>query len=248
MSGSQPFARTIGRSFDAYYRDTARVERMNRLNAMFVGAGSLVFDVGAHVGDRTGSVLQLGARVVALEPQPKLFRVLRRLYRHCEHATLLPLAAGGSAGEIDLHLNTANPTVATVSPAFIDAAQGAQGWNGEVWDQTIPVRVTTLDALVDEYGVPDFIKIDVEGHEPEVLAGLSRPVAALSFEFTLIQRAAAHRCLQRLAELGTYEFNLSLGEEHALRFDQWLDGPAMSAVLDSLPDAANSGDVYARRI
>lgn len=248
MSGSQPFARTIGRSFDAYYRDTARVERMNRLNAMFVGSGSLVFDVGAHVGDRTGSVLQLGARVVALEPQPQLFRVLQRLYRRCERATLLPLAAGEAPGHIDLHLNTANPTVATVSPAFIAAASGAPGWDGEVWDGTIPVRVTTLDALVAEYGLPDFIKIDVEGHEPEVLVGLSRPVAALSFEFTLIQRSAAHRCLQRLAELGTYEFNLSLGEEHALRFDQWLDGPAMSAVLDSLPDAANSGDVYARRI
>jgi len=238
----------IGRSLDVYYRDTARTRRMDALYRAFVPNGGLVFDIGAHVGDRTASFLRLGASVIALEPQPRVFRALRLLHGRSDHAVLLPWAAGRAEGEATLHLNTRNPTVATLAQSFIDAAAGAKGWQGEVWDDRVTVPVTTLDALIARYGTPGFIKIDVEGHEADTLAGLSTPVPALSFEITMIQRAAAYACLDRLCALGPYRFNLSLGEDHALTSDTWVEGPTMRARIAALPDAANSGDVYARLI
>jgi FkbM family methyltransferase len=256
MSGTPRFAHrarlpqtaAVGRSLDIYYRDGDRSARMDRLNALFVAPGARVFDIGAHVGDRTGSFLRLGASVVALEPQPRVFRALRLLYGGCPRVELRPLSAGASAGEIALHLNSRNPTVATASPEFIAAADGAQGWEDQVWDRVITVPVTTLDALIAERGLPDFVKIDVEGHEPAVLQGLSTAVPALSFEFTTIQRAAAYACLDRLSALGRYEYNLSLGEEHALRHATWQGVDALRAELAGLPHTANAGDVYARRL
>jgi FkbM family methyltransferase len=236
----------IGRSLDVYYRDMARTRRMDSLNAGFVAKGGLVFDIGAHLGDRTASFLRLGASVVALEPQPRVFRALRLLHGRSSGAVLLPWAAGRDAGELTLFLNTRNPTVATLDQDFISAAEGAQGWQGEVWDDRVTVPVTTLDALIARYGVPDFLKIDVEGHEAEVLMGLSTAVRALSFEVTMIQRAGAQACVERLCALGSYAFNLSLGEEHVLRHPVWLTAEALCAEIDALPDAANSGDVYAR--
>jgi FkbM family methyltransferase len=238
----------LRRSFDVYYRDSARTERMDRLSAGFVGRGALVFDIGAHVGDRTGSFLRLGATVVALEPQARPYRALRLLYGRCSRATLLPVAAGAAAGEAELLLNPANPTVATVAPEFVAAATGAPGWEGEVWADRVTVPVTTLDALIAQHGTPDFVKIDVEGHEAEVLEGVSVPLPALSFEVTTIQRAAGLAAIARLAALGRYEFNLSLGEDHALRFPSWLDPEAMRREIETLPQAANSGDVFARRV
>ncbi len=238
----------LSRSFDVYYRDTARTARMDALNRQFVQRGDLAFDIGAHVGDRAASFLRLGARVVALEPQPRVFRALRLLLPRTPDVTLLPSAAGNAEGDITLHLNSRNPTVATVAQEFIEAADGAEGWRGEVWDQSMIVPVTTLDTLIKHHGRPDFIKIDVEGHEADVLMGLNVAVRAVSFEFTTIQRACAMACIDRLCVLGDYQFNLSLDEEHKLRHSRWLNPSEIRADLAAVPDKANSGDVYARLV
>ena len=238
----------IGRSLDVYYRDAARTARMDRLNAAFVPGGGLAFDIGAHVGDRTASFLRCGARVVALEPQPRVFRALRLIHGRDPRVVLACAAAGAQAGEIALHVNSANPTVSTASGDLVNAAASGAGWTAEVWDRTIRVPVTTLDRLIAEHGVPDFVKIDVEGHEAEVLAGLSVPVPALSFEITMLQREVARACVARLGALGRYAFNLSLGEEHRLRHGRWIGAAALLDEIAGLPEAANSGDVYARLV
>ncbi|MGB7432521.1 MAG: FkbM family methyltransferase [Ahrensia sp.] len=239
-------AAAVKRSIDVYYRDTARTARMDDFNRQFISEGSLAFDIGAHVGDRTGSFVRLGARVVTVEPQPQIFRALRLLYGHCDRVSLEQTGVGRQIGTLQLHVNSANPTVTTASEEMIENSKIAEAWQGQVWDQTILVPVTTLDKLIDQHGLPDFTKIDVEGHELAVLEGLSQPLPALSFEFTTIQRPVALACLDRLGALGTYEFNVSLGEAHVLRYDSWIDAKAMAATLEALPMAANSGDVFAR--
>ena len=77
------------------------------------------------------------------------------------------------------------------------------------------------------------------------LAGLSQPLPALSFEFTTIQRDIALRCLERLAALGDYGFDIALGESQELTFPEAITADAMLNHLRALPHAANSGDVYA---
>lgn len=246
--GNDPFRPTLHRSFDVYYRDAARTKRMDALNATFVADGALVFDIGAHVGDRTGSFLRFGCRVVAVEPQPRIFRALRLLYGRCERAHLLEIAVGAHAGQTELMVNSGNPTVSTVAPAFVAASQDAPGWTGQDWDHTERVAVTTLDALIAAHGRPAFIKIDVEGHEAEVLKGLTTAVSALSFEFTTMHRTPAVACIERLMALGRYEFNVSLGEDHNLQFGVWVDPMTMREELLNYPDVVNSGDIYARRM
>ena len=191
--------RGVVRSLRIYYGDRERRAAMDRLYGPFVKAGDLVFDIGAHVGDRVAVFRRLGARVVAVEPQPALIRTLKLLYGRDRAVAIEPVAVGRSAGTLELKLNVDNPTVSTASEAFREAADGAPGWEGQAWTRTIRVPVTTLDALIARHGTPAFIKIDVEGSEAEALAGLTRPSPALSFEFTTIQRDVAEACIERCA-------------------------------------------------
>ncbi len=243
---ADPALASLRRSLDVYYGDAPRDAAMDKLYATLVRPGGLAFDIGSHVGDRIGSFRRCGARVVALEPQPLCARVIREVYAGDAAVALVEAACGPKPGKLTLHINSDNPTVTTASRDFVKAADGAGGWEGQVWDRQIEVPVTTLDALISAHGRPDFVKIDVEGFEGDVLAGLSQPLPCLSFEFTTIQREVAYACLDLLAGLGPYGFDIALGESQQLTFGRWISKAEMADHIRALPHAANSGDVYAR--
>jgi FkbM family methyltransferase len=235
----------VARSLRIYYGDRKRRDAMDALYRRFLKPGDLAFDIGAHVGDRVGSFRRLGARVVAVEPQPALVRALRLLYAFDRKVVIEPLAVGRSEGTIELKLNPRNPTVATASDSFIAAAEGAIGWEGQRWTKTRTVPMTTLDALIARHGAPRFVKIDVEGFEDEVLAGLSQPLPTLSLEFTTIERLVALRAVSRLSQAADYKFNAAIGESQVLEFDEPVDAPVIARWVETLPMEANSGDIYA---
>ena len=64
----------IARSLLVYHAIPLRQRRMQRLYRQFVRPGDLVFDIGAHVGNRARALAAIGCRVVALEPQPDFGR------------------------------------------------------------------------------------------------------------------------------------------------------------------------------
>lgn len=109
------------------------------------------------------------------------------------------------------------------------------------------VRTLTLDDLIDTYGRPAFIKIDVEGNELRALEGLSAPVRSLSFEYTPEDIGTAMRCVERLRELGDFRFDLSPGETFAMSMGRFVGGNEIIDALASLAerDGEPSGDVYA---
>jgi len=239
-------ARGVARSLCIYYGDRHRREAMDRLYARFVAPGSLVFDVGAHVGDRVAAFRRLKARVVAFEPQPALARTLKVLFSRNDCVVIEPVALGSFIGRIDFRLNLDNPTVSTASNDFVAAAKDARGWDKQAWTRSVQVPITTLDSMIARYGMPSFIKIDVEGFEADVLHGITHPVAALSFEFTTIQRNIALVAIDRCVALGLESFNAALGESQTLVFGNWQSVDSIRRWLIGLPDIANSGDIYAK--
>lgn len=236
------------RSITIYYANPFKLRRMRRFYAQFIQPGDLCFDIGAHVGNRLWVWTQLGARVVGVEPQPLCLQLLRRWYGRHPQVTLVDEAVGTAAGQQQLFISERHPTVTTLSKPWIEAVQKVPTFAAVRWEQMVTVKVTTLDDLIARYGEPLFCKIDVEGYELEVLRGLARPLPALSFEYIPATKAMTLACIDRLQQLGDYEFNWSVSEQHRWQAPQWVDSKAMADWIERLPATAASGDIYARRL
>jgi len=220
--------------------------RLLRFYRQFIHPGALSFDIGAHLGSRSRAFLDLGARVIALEPQPQCVAYLQKQWGGERRFALIPKAVGAQPGVATLHINCMNPTISTLAPDSWRRAMAAAAVQRERWDYRVEVEVTTLDRLIEEYGLPHFCKIDVEGFEEQALAGLSRPLPVLSFEFISFEKARALACIRSLRRLGTYRFNWSLRERLRLESQSWVDAPHVEQMLRALGSGIVSGDIYAR--
>lgn len=209
----------------------------------FIEAGDLCFDVGANLGNRTETMLALGARVVCIEPQPPCIKKIRKFFGKNERVVIVEAALGEKEGHGELAICEEEPTISTMSDRWKN--EGRFAGNNQ-WRKTLSVEVTTLDRLIARYGMPRFCKIDVEGFEVSVLKGLSRPIPVISFEFTREFFADAKACIDRLLSIGPAVFNASFDETMILVGEEWMNPEALYKRIEAENDPFLWGDIYAR--
>lgn len=208
--------------------------------------GDLCFDIGANIGSRSRVLRALDARVVAVEPQPQCLKALNRLFRGDPNVAIESCAVGDSVGAADLLLGSAH-VLSTLSREWIAATQSSGRLATSYWNNSLRVRVTTLDALIAKHGVPSFAKIDVEGFEAQVVQGLSCPIQAISLEFTPEYLHATFAALERLAAIAPFTANYSLDESMTMALGEWVGREELVARLTSFAnDTSIIGDVYIR--
>jgi FkbM family methyltransferase len=233
-----------------------RIKDRQHFFAPLLPLNALCFDVGANHGEYTAAFLSLGARrVVAVEPQPEVAKFIVEAFpKEITSASLIvrTQAIGSERGVAKLFpggdVRDVGKSAATLSTLFREVARA----NGYMWDEAaaIEVNVVTLDSLIDEFGVPDYIKIDAEGFDFEVLRGLSQPIALLSVEFNtqpyLIE--LAEQCIRYIDRLGEYEFNYLAEGETSLQLEKWVSAGVMLFMLrhDIARDKMLFGDIFAR--
>lgn len=232
----------LARSLVIYYGRPWCAARLARFYADLVAKDELAFDIGAHVGNRSRALARIGARVVTLEPQPLFSDFLARTLP--ASVVLRREAVASTPGRMTLRVSSRHPTVSTLSPAFIDAVAATRGFERVRWDGAVDVPVTTLDLLIAEHGLPRFAKIDVEGMEADILAGLSVPIPVVAVEYVPAALAVALASIDLLSALGDYRFNRVVGEEQRFA-GEWTTAAAMRETLARLAPDARSGDIYA---
>lgn len=225
--------------------------------ARFIEPGDLVFDVGVQRGEYADQFLALGARVICVEPDMDHLEFIRDKYRGVDELMIIPHALGARVGVATLYSNLNDKCSPTMHPARM---LRQYGWSDVgIFDTRRQVDTTTLDVLVTQFGLPTFCKIDTEGHDAEVLAGLSQPIETIRFEFGSAYLDVMRECIRLLSILGNYEFNFEPGERGYLALDSWQSpgefimttGGHTAQAMRSPPgytfgDTVKWGQVYAR--
>lgn len=228
--GLYPQARALHRML--YRTERRKFYEHRRLLSRFVKADDLAFDVGANIGNRTEILLSLGARVVAFEPQPICAREIAA--HRSDRLIVIQKAVGSAEGTAKLFLKSS-----TGQASLLSEWQGANSG-------TQNVEITTLDKSIEQFGVPTFCKIDIEGFEPDALEGLSYKIPALSLEYhcddASIERT--RQCLDILSKLDVYSVNLTAEDEAALLLPRWLPIPDFLRSFPSITGGHFWGDIF----
>lgn len=221
------------------------IVRRRRFYSSFIKENDLCFDVGANLGNRVAPLLDIGAKVVAVEPQEYCYKYLQ--YKFGKKIHLINKGLGAYESIEDFHIAKYN-ALSSFSTEWISSVKDGR-FKGVDWTEVIKVKMTTLDNLIAEFGLPDFIKIDVEGYELNVLNGLSKPVKMISFEFTVPEQTdKAIACINQIEKIDSnIECNFSIGESMEFALEKWMSAPDIRTQIASDEFAKiGFGDIYVR--
>lgn len=225
--GLYPFARSVYRQCHPAHRRDRRANRS--FYRQIVASGDLCFDIGANVGQTIEALSDIGANVVAVEPNPNCLPVLDYQFGRRRGVTLVRKAMGAAPGTAELHFTGTDST-----------ASIREDWPFPA-EQTLEVEVATLDSLIAEHGRPQLIKVDVEGFELEVFKGLNQPVPLIYFEMHGREIDLVEQILRRLASVGEIVGVNAVDADNARwLIDEWVPaGQFVYRLGQPLPERAN---------
>jgi FkbM family methyltransferase len=202
--------------------------------------------VGANIGETVDLFRAIGVKVIAIEPQQVCADYLRQKYHRDGQVVVVQKAVAVKEGPASMYACAANQ-LSTLSPDFKSALEDS-GRFGNLPDfQEITITATTLELLIKEYGRPDFLKIDVEGFEHEVVASLKTPVPFICFEYTFPEsRHSFELCLKHLEGLGPAQYNISDHDFKSFVFPEWGSAKELEEWLHRETPNRPCGNIYVK--
>jgi len=177
----------------------------------------LIFDVGAHLGEKSKFFIEKKIKTILIEPLPNCVKYLKKKYSRNKYVEIIQKGLGEKSSKKILMVNKSMPTTSTIAKHWKKGRFSNLNWNHQ-----IQIEITTLDNLIEQFGSPKYIKIDVEGYELNVLKGLSKKSGIISFEATSEFLTNAEKCIKYLKEIGYTKFTFSIGEQRKF-FCDWLN-------------------------
>ncbi len=206
---------------------------------------SLCFDVGANLGDYSATFAKLGATSIAIEPQAYCYAFLSKRFSNHPKITVIKKGLSETEGIKELYVSDSH-TISSMSPQWIKEVKKSKRFAEHEWNKVKQVEVTTLDTLIQEFGVPDYCKIDVEGYEYEVLKGLSQSIKLISVEYTTEYQENTFLLIQHLKKLGEIEFNFYTGKPEGFELPTWCNEEEIISYLKLQNALYFMGDLFIR--
>lgn len=212
----------------------------------FVKEGYLCYDIGAYNGNRTDTFLKLGAKqVITVEPTKYSYDKLKKKFAKEPKVTLLKVGVADKEGKQNMSLCSSS-AFSTFEDSWKEEIETNPKLANLEWTGKEEIDMVSLNNLIEKYGLPDFLKIDIEGYEEKAFSTLNYAIPCLSFEYLIKFPKRTMNCIYYLCALGDYEFNYSIGETMKLSLDHWCDGVKILQELQKADPNVIFGDVYCR--
>jgi FkbM family methyltransferase len=238
--------------YDAYWRvaDRSLIEQRRQEVDFFrktlVGfrRNDLIFDIGANHGLKTRIFIELGARVIAVDPDGSNQKTLTErflAYRlRKKPVVVVGKAVSDQNGHETFWVSEPGFEMNTLNPKWVETLGKDSARFGRTFQfrEKRQVETVTLEQMISSYGLPFYIKIDVEGYEPNVLKGLQTAVPYLSFEVNLPDfRSEGEQCIARLREIAPHGvFNCAAGNR--LVFSEWVSHDNFAMVFPEITETS----------
>jgi FkbM family methyltransferase len=198
-------------------------------------SNDLVYDIGANKGNKVKAFLKMGFKVIAVEPEKKALSTLHWRFGKNKNVTIVENGVSDKEGELTIHIAESRSGLNTLSEKWVNSLETKKEnrWHKKhSFKNGYSIEVTTLAHLFSKYGLPYFLKIDVEGYESQVIKGVNQAPAFISFETNLPEfLQETIDSIQYLISLSNKMlFNYSVADK--LESDTWFSSEKMMSIIN----------------
>jgi len=202
----------------------------------------LVFDIGANIGSWSLSNVNNYDKIIAIEASPITFQ---KLLNNVKHDNIVPLnyAVCNNNGNDIIFYQASNDVLSTINKNWLTNPE-SRFFNHPFMQ--ITCKTITIDSLIKEFGIPDFIKIDVEGGEFDCISSLTQKVNNICFEWASETNDITFNCLDYLNNLGYDQFSIQLEDNYVYRPSTYIDINSIKKFLETTIPKKEWGMIWAK--
>ncbi len=218
--------------------------KLTKFYSKLIHKGFLCFDIGANVGAKSIIFLKNGAKVIAFEPQKSCLPSLQKIAEKQNDTTFKYFIKGIdiTAGTRELYLSN-HSEIATFSKTFKNTYNG----NYMNWDKKETVETVTLNSCIQQFGVPHFCKIDVEGYECEILTSLKYNIPIIEFEFLAGFLDKVLPLIELISDTNT-RFNYTKNENSKFEIKEWVDSNKIIEIIKTFPKDKFHTNIFVKKM
>jgi FkbM family methyltransferase len=174
----------------------------------------MYFDIGANDGKWSLANINYCDKIIAVEASPITFQKLCKSCKNNEKIIPVNYAACKNEGNDITFYECRASTLSTINKDWLENPS-SRFYNHQFI--TSSAKTITIDKLIEQYGIPDLIKIDVECGEYECITSLTKKVDTLCFEWASEFNNITFNCINYLITLGFTKFYLQFGDEYTFK-------------------------------